>query len=350
MSLKKNVRETNKNYVYKYVWMCSQLSSSKFSIKHLSNLLGVSSASVLRYISTLIDEGKIKKNEGRNSYAVVSKEYRFEYDYPFPSEDRVWNQDIANILGDCFSENAKNNANYIFTEMFNNAVEHSEGTQIKVVVTINDFQVEILIGDNGVGIFEKIKQKAGLEEKRYAVLELAKGKFTADPSRHSGEGIFFSSKIADNFLIMSDDMTYAGQFDQEKGLLMDNDKSYNRKGTLVCFSVKSQTRKNRTKIFAEYCNNPDSFGFEKTIVAVRLLEEGATCPMFTSRSQAKRLMARLDRFKSIVLDFSEIKFIGQGFADEIFRVFAGEHKDCEIRFINENKDVGNMIKHVIETK
>lgn len=78
-----------------------------------------------------------------------------------------------------------------------------------------------------------MKQKAGLEEKRYAVLELAKGKFTSDPSRHSGEGIFFSSKIADNFLIMSDDMTYAGQFDQEKGLLMDNDKSYNCKGTPV---------------------------------------------------------------------------------------------------------------------
>lgn len=347
MSLKKNVRETNKNYVYKYVWMCSQLNSKKFSIKNLCHTLGVSSASVMRYLANLIDEGKIKK-EGRNRYVIASKEYYFEYNPPFPGEDYVWSHDIVNNLGTGFSENALHNINYVFTEMFNNAVEHSEGTQIKVLMSVNDFQVEITILDNGIGIFEKIKQKAGLEEKRYAVLELAKGKFTADPSRHSGEGIFFSSKIADSFLIISDNLTFAGQFDQEKGLLMDNGKSNGGIGTLVSFSVNCQTKNNSTKIFSEYSNNPESLGFEKTIVSVRLLEEGSNCPMFTSRSQAKRLMMRLDRFKSIVLDFSEIKSIGQGFADEIFRVFANQHKDCQINYIRANKNVENMIKHVLD--
>lgn len=347
MSLKKHVRETNKNYVYKYVWMCSQMTPNKFSIKNLSNTLGVSSASVLRYLSSLVDEGKVKKID-RNRYAVVDKEYEFEYCIPFPSEDKVWSREIADKLEEKFSRNAIANANYVFTEMFNNAVEHSEGSHIRVVMRINDFQAMFIIGDDGVGIFEKIKQKAGLEEKRYAVLELAKGKFTADPSRHSGEGIFFSSKIADSFLIMSDNLTFAGQFDQEKGLLMDN-YLVERKGTIVAFSIKNPTKNNAAKIFSAYCNDPNSFGFDKTVVSVRLLEEGAGCPMFTSRSQAKRLMARLDRFKSIILDFSEIKSIGQGFADEIFRVFANEHKDCEIRYINENKDVGNMIKHILGT-
>jgi hypothetical protein len=41
-----------------------------------------------------------------------------------------------------------------------------------------------------------------------------------------------------------------------------------------------------------------------------------------SRSQARRLMNRFDRFSEVVLDFTGVNFIGQGFADEIFRVFA----------------------------
>jgi len=44
-----------------------------------------------------------------------------------------------------------------------------------------------------------------------------------------------------------------------------------------------------------------------------------------SRSQAKRLIARFDRFKTVFLDFDGIQEIGQAFADELFRVYAEEH-------------------------
>ena len=38
-------------------------------------------------------------------------------------------------------------------------------------------------------------------DKRQALFELSKGKFTTDPSRHSGEGVFFTSRMFDDFEI-----------------------------------------------------------------------------------------------------------------------------------------------------
>ena len=49
-----------------------------------------------------------------------------------------------------------------------------------------------------------------------------------------------------------------------------------------------------------------------------------------SRSQAKRLIARFDRFKKVILDFKGVQEIGQAFADELFRVYANEHRDVEL--------------------
>ncbi|MBP7276933.1 MAG: STAS-like domain-containing protein [Succinivibrio sp.] len=65
-----------------------------------------------------------------------------------------------------------------------------------------------------------------------------------------------------------------------------------------------------------------------------------------SRSQAKRLLARFDKFKYAVLDFSGIDDIGQVFADEIFRVFVNSHPEIEISYIEANKSIKNMIEHV----
>ena len=54
-------------------------------------------------------------------------------------------------------------------------------------------------------------------------------------------------------------------------------------------------------------------------------------------------MARIDLFKSVILDFKDVPYIGQAFADEIFRVFANEHPDIEILVLNANEEVAKMI-------
>ncbi|WP_081980634.1 STAS-like domain-containing protein [Neosynechococcus sphagnicola] len=54
-------------------------------------------------------------------------------------------------------------------------------------------------------------------------------------------------------------------------------------------------------------------------------------------------MARVDKFKVVVFDFSGEEAIGQAFADEVFRVFRRQHPEMEIISLNTNKDVAQMI-------
>ena len=93
-------------------------------------------------------------------------------------------------------DNALDIWRHCFTEMFNNAVDHSSGTRIAVRLKRTAVNAEIAIIDNGVGIFKKIQRAMKFSDERHSALELAKGKFTTDPVRHTGEGIFFTSKDA----------------------------------------------------------------------------------------------------------------------------------------------------------
>ena len=45
-------------------------------------------------------------------------------------------------------------------------------------------------------------------------------------------------------------------------------------------------------------------------------------------------------------DFRDIDFMGQGFADEVFRVFQNQHPDIMLNVINANETVLGMIRHI----
>ena len=68
-----------------------------------------------------------------------------------------------------------------------------------------------------------------------------------------------------------------------------------------------------------------------------------------SRSQAKRVVRNLEKFHTILLDFTGIETVGQGFADEIFRVYQNENPGMEILPTHANEDIQRMIKRAIET-
>jgi hypothetical protein len=67
---------------------------------------------------------------------------------------------------------------------------------------------------------------------------------------------------------------------------------------------------------------------------------------FIARSQARRLLSRFEQFKEVSLDFEDVEFIGQGFADEVFRVFATAHPGVTLRPVNANEHVAKMIRWV----
>jgi uncharacterized protein (DUF1330 family) len=105
-------------------------------------------------------------------------------------------------------------------------------------------------------------------------------------------------------------------------------------------------RSNRTpsEVFSQFASDPDKYGFDKTIVPVKLARYGNE--NLVSRSQAKRLMTRLDRFKTVVLDFDKVKTIGRAFADEIFRVFAKSHPGTKILAMHENEEIRSLIEEI----
>lgn len=63
-----------------------------------------------------------------------------------------------------------------------------------------------------------------------------------------------------------------------------------------------------------------------------------------------RMCAGLDKFKEIELDFSDVEFIGQGFAHQVFVLFAKAHPEIFIHPINMNDTVKSVYDHVMNTK
>jgi hypothetical protein len=115
----------------------------------------------------------------------------------------------------------------------------------------------------------------------------------------------------------------------------------NHPGTWISMKLKNNTSRTAKEIFDKFTTD-DEYGFSKTVVPVRLAQYGTE--KLVSRSQAKRLLERVDRFKIVLFDLAEVESIGQAFADEVFRVFSNLHPDTNIIPINANDTVMQMIK------
>jgi biotin operon repressor len=273
------------------------------------------------------------------SYRLASLfEWRRSYNInPELAEDQAWSRDVSPVLG-LLPRNVMDIWHYCFTEIFNNAMDHSGGTEIFVEVARTAANTEILVRDNGVGIFRKIQQALNLLDERHAILELAKGKLTTDPARHTGQGIFFSSRLVDSFDILSGGVFFSHEFGQEGDWVLESPGTGG--GTKVFMKLNNHSSRTDRQIFEQYTSGED-FGFTKTVVPVRLAQYGED--KLISRSQAKRLLSRVELFRSVLFDFEGVESIGQAFADEIFRVFARRHPEMELVAINASPQVQQTI-------
>lgn len=88
---------------------------------------------------------------------------------------------------------------------------------------------------------------------------------------------------------------------------------------------------------------PIEEGFIKTLIPVKEM-----CPFGNpvARSQARRILRRLEEFQEIIFDFRDVEILGQGFADEVFRVFQNRYPEIVLTVQNANKSVQGMIRHV----
>lgn len=305
--------------------------------------LGLSRQRINMRIKALLAGDYLRKSgTTRPTYSQGTKR-RFRQRYPLEglAEDRVWYGDLRALL-DGVPANLIEIAQYGVTEMVNNAIDHSEGRYVTVRMEVDGKHLGLYVRDDGIGVFRKITRALALPDERLALLELSKGKLTTDPTRHSGEGIFFTSRAFDRFQIVSGGLLFDHDDTRGQGWLDEFDDGPGIAGTVVAMQIALDSTRTLKQVFDQYSSGPDDYDFAKTVVPVRLARIGDE--HLISRSQAKRLLQRVERFRSVVLDFDRVSNIGQAFADEIFRVFANTYPEVELIPIHAVPEVQRMIR------
>lgn len=337
MSLKREEKDKIKEFLLKTI------SIGENPYKAMENNFKISRQTVSKYLNELVEKNYITKNSKGNYtinfYISESKIYKNKN----LEEDIVYDELIKKYEVDK-KNNVKHILVYAFTEMLNNAIEHSEGTEISIYYAENYFNIFVTIKDNGIGIFRKIVRDHNLKNENEAIFELKKGKLTSDAENHSGEGIFFTSKVVDYFLINSFNKTFSSGSD-EYFYSIEQNKERCIKGTEVILVLNKNTERTTKEIFDEYTS--DDFVFNKTKIIVHLAKDYLGHD-FVSRSLAKRILMNVEKFKVIVLDFENIDNIGQGFADEVFRVFKNKNPDITIVPVNMNEEIEFMINRAMK--
>lgn len=255
-------------------------------------------------------------------------------------ESDVYYRDFGFMFNDLPRE-IENICHYGFTEILNNAIDHSGGEIVSIEVNRTPEVIAIKISDDGEGIFNHIARVMNLSDPRESLLELSKGKLTTDPENHTGQGIFFTSRAFDYFLIYSGELIFSHNDGSKNDYLLHDD--IDHEGTIVLMNLALNSDRTLKSVFDEFTGNEDDdFVFNKTVVPVRLaLYEGER---LVSRSQAKRILNRVEKFKTVLLDFQGVDFIGQAFADEVFRVFARRNPQISLIPVNIAKSVEQAIQ------
>lgn len=329
-----------RNYILEHVD-----SNSQNITQDTASHFGISRQAVNKHLSRLVREGLLTARgttRNRQYSLAILRENLFSVPLTDETAEHiVWRKEVEPLLSDV-PKTALDIWHYGFTEMLNNAIDHSSGTRVIIQIKRTVRAVNVMLSDDGEGIFRKIQKALALEDERHAVLELAKGKFTTDPDNHTGEGIFFTSRMFDKFAILSGNVYFSHESPGDEDWILENRDQ--ESGTVVLLRLHNDTERTTREIFDQFTVDSD-YGFSKTIVPVDLVQYGDES--LISRSQAKRLLTRFDRFRTVILDFKGVEQVGQGFADEVFRVFTRAHPTVHLVPINENIQVQTMIRRAM---
>ncbi len=311
--------------------------------KHIGKIFSITVQAVNSHIRRLESEGWLASTgmgKGKRYFIGDLREHKslFPLSEGF-TEDGLWRNQYSFIF-EGLPENVIDICHYGFTEMVNNVIDHSDGKHIYVSAIRDKEKIMIFVLDDGEGIFRKIQRLCELNDERQALFELSKGKLTTDPDNHTGEGIFFTSRVFDEFEIDSKGVKFSHDDKFEFDYILETGFSNNEVGTAVYMLIDRNSERDVQAIFDDYAG-PDEFQFNKTVIPVRLAQYGNE--KLVSRSQAKRLLARIERFQNVIFDFDGVSAIGQAFADEIFRVYANNHPDIALLPVNMEPNVKKMI-------
>lgn len=326
-------------------------------VSYVADYFNITPQAIHKHLDLVMGEGLIEKTgETRSVVYTITVLGRIKKDKPkrvlaeylidTPNEleeDVVWRDRFKPSLL-FLPKNVMRICEYGLTEILNNARDHAGARNVWARAELDGTDVVLTVRDDGIGIFRKIKDALKLGTERESILHLSKGKFTTDRMHHTGEGIFFSSRSFDTFHISSPSLAFLCVRGEDWLF----DKSLAQKvsaGTWIGMHIDVFSKTNLSDVFNKYTVDSDVPVFEKTHVVVKLglLDEET----FVSRSQAKRILLGLERFKEVLLDFKGIATIGPSFADEIFRVFQLTHPKIRLVPMNTDPDVDAVIQRAI---
>ena len=311
----------------------------------LAAYLGITRQAVSLHLRRLVSSGRLFKTGSTRAAryfpgdaAPEPRRISRELKLAVLQESDVYNRIALMLNLSQLSANVESIVQYAFTEILNNAIDHSMSERCRIEVCLDAAKTSFQVRDSGIGVFRSIAEKLNLPDEEAAMIELMKGKTTTMPDAHSGEGIFFVSRSADRFVLRSHRLQL--EWDPLREDVFVSTPRF-RQGTLVEFEILRDSRTRLEDVFAEFAPEDYDYRFERTRVLVKLLQSD-----YVSRSEARRLLLNLDSFSEIELDMRGVKQVGQGFADEVFRVFTSRHPGIVVRAIHASKAVEAMIRHV----
>lgn len=305
----------------------------------LAQEAAVSRQTAHAHLKRLVEAGEARRvGAGRGTRYEAAPAFLLETIPDGLAEDDVWRaleQQVPELKD--ATPAARHTAAYAVTELVNNAVDHAEATTVTVTGDVRGGALRASVADDGVGALARVRNGLGLEDLYEAVEELSKGKTTTDPGRHTGEGIFFCARAVDVFELDANGIRWTvdnlrGEHALGRGL--------HTPGTRTAVEVDLAATRELSELFEQF-SDPETGAFDASHTVVRLFVHGVR---FVSRSEAKRLVRGLDRFRHVTVDFAGVEQVGQGFVDELFRVWARAHPGTVLRPVNMVEPVAFMVR------
>lgn len=311
-----------------------------FAVSDLSELTGLTRQALHAHLRRALAGGElVREGGGRSTHYRVPEVPVFEVRRATLAlrEEELWIE-LCTFLDRHLPERgatADATLAYVVTELVNNAIDHSRAPQVLLRAAVERVRLSLFVEDAGIGAFESVRAKLGLASHLHALQHLSKGKVTTDPERHTGEGLFFSSKAVDGFELAANGHTWVVDNLRDDQAVLETPTP---PGTRVTCRLATPTTRSLQVLFERFTTD---LAFDRSRTVVRLFEHGTR---FVSRSEAKRLADGLERFREVELDFQGVEGVGQGFVDELLRVWARAHPGTRLVPTRMNAAVEFMVR------
>jgi anti-sigma regulatory factor (Ser/Thr protein kinase) len=300
----------------------------------------VSRGTMTKQLKRLVESGWLERTGLTRPHFKpgVQREVTTDYAVAGLDEHTPWLRDVFPVLS--LSPAVARIAQHVFGELVNNAIDHAQASTVTVSVRQTPTHLHILIGDDGMGVFEQLAARAGLPDAQRAALEISKGRLTTQPECHGGRGLFFVARMVDAMNLQSNGQVL--QWRHRGQSVQFRSHPLKRTGTSAFVSLALDSTVRPTDAYSAFGSEDAPLDFSRTQVPLRLLTDNGLT--LDSRAQARWVVSRLELFATAELDFDGVDDVGPSFIDEVFRVYAKAHPEVALQPTKANARVERLLK------